>query len=160
MASSHKNAPCSICRKSSLDAGPLVDCPGGVYICGECIELCRAILKQEKRRGSLTRCYLSHLAHGRSGDKGNHANIGIACFNADCYRHLAAVLTAERVAEYFQDLKPSRVVRYELPNLLAFNFMLYDVLDGGASRSLRIDSQGKTLALQLLEMEIPSPEAS
>jgi hypothetical protein len=100
--------------------------------------------------------HLSDLAHGRSGDKGNHANIGIACYTEAGYQQLTTVLTAERVAEYFRELKPSRVVRYELPNLLAFNFVLYDVLDGGASRSLRIDSQGKTLALQLLEMEIPA----
>ena len=103
-------------------------------------------------------CRLGELAHGRSGDKGNHANIGIACRSEAAYRHLAGVLTADRVAEYFRELGPSRVVRYELPNLLAFNFLLYDVLDGGASRSLRIDSQGKTLALQLLEMEIPMAE--
>ena len=101
---------------------------------------------------------LSELAHGRSGDKGNHANIGIACRSEAAYRHLTTVLTADRVADYFRELGPSRVVRYELPNLLAFNFVLNDVLDGGASRSLRIDSQGKTLALQLLEMEVPGPE--
>ena len=101
---------------------------------------------------------LSELAHGRSGDKGNHANIGIACRGEKAYRHLKTVLNAERVADYFRELGPSRVVRYELPNLLAFNFVLYDVLDGGASRSLRIDSQGKTLALQLLEMEVIAPE--
>jgi hypothetical protein len=101
---------------------------------------------------------LRDVAHGRSGDKGNHANIGVACYTEQAYKHLAVVLTAERVRDYFQELNPTRVVRYELPNLLAFNFVLYDVLDGGASRSLRIDSQGKTLALQLLEMEIPAPE--
>lgn len=160
MPPSRKNAYCSFCRKSYRDVGPLVDGPGDVYICGECIELCNCILDQEKRRRGLATVHLSDLAHGRSGDKGNHANIGIACYTEQGYRQLTAMLTAERVAEYFRELKPSRVVRYELPNLLAFNFVLYDVLDGGASRSLRIDSQGKTLALQLLEMEIPSPEAS
>jgi hypothetical protein len=98
---------------------------------------------------------LSELAHGRSGDKGNHANIGIACYSEATYRHLAAYLTAERVCEFFRELGPSRVIRYDLPNLWAFNFVLFDVLDGGASRSLRLDSQGKTLALKLLEMEVP-----
>jgi hypothetical protein len=92
--------------------------------------------------------------HGRSGDKGNHANIGVACFNEVAYQDLTQLLTAELVEKFFEHLHPSRVVRYELPNLLAFNFVLYDVLDGGASRSLRIDSQGKTLALQLLELGI------
>jgi hypothetical protein len=106
----------------------------------------------------MDRCRLIELAHGRSGDKGNHANIGIACRSDAAYEYLTGVLTAEMVAEYFRHLSPSRVVRYDLPNVLAFNFVLYDVLDGGASRSLRIDSQGKTLALQLLDMELPSPE--
>jgi hypothetical protein len=105
-------------------------------------------------------CPLLLLAHGRSGDKGNHANIGIACRNERAFRHLDKVLTADVVGDYFKELKPSRVVRYTLTNLLAFNFMLYDVLDGGASRSLRIDSQGKTLALQLLDMKVPVPEES
>lgn len=103
---------------------------------------------------------LSELAHGRSGDKGNHANIGIACHDERAYRHLWKVLSADRVAEFFLDLEPSGVVRYELPNLLAFNFVLTDVLDGGASQSLRLDSQGKTLALQLLNMSVPSEEGS
>jgi hypothetical protein len=102
---------------------------------------------------------LAEVAHGRSGDKGNHANIGIACYTEAAYRALDVALTAQRVAEYFGELKPSRVVRYELPNLWAFNFVLYDVLDGGASRSLRLDSQGKTLALQLLDMEIELPDS-
>jgi hypothetical protein len=100
------------------------------------------------------------LAHGRSGDKGNHANVGIACRDESAFRYLNEFLTADCVADYFRALGPSRVVRYELPNLLAFNFVLYDVLDGGASRSLRIDSQGKTLALQLLDMEVPAPEGT
>lgn len=158
MPPSRENACCSFCRKSYGTVGPLVEGPGDVYICGECIELCTSILDQEKRRRGLGIVHLSDLAHGRSGDKGNHANIGVACYTEQGYRHLSVVLTADRVAEYFSELKPSRVVRYELPNLLAFNFVLYDVLDGGASRSLRIDSQGKTLALQLLEMEIPGEE--
>jgi hypothetical protein len=153
-----ENACCSFCQKSYRVVGPLVEGPNDAYICGECIELCTAILDQEKKRRGLETVRLGDLAHGRSGDKGNHANIGIACYTDKGYRHLTAVLTAERVAEYFLELKPSRVVRYELPNLLAFNFVLYDVLDGGASRSLRIDSQGKTLALQLLEMVIPAEE--
>ena len=130
-----------------------------MYICAECIKLSNSIIDQERQRRGSTVCRLGTLAHGRSGDKGNHANIGIACRSEAAYRHLTEVLTAERVSEYFQELGPSRVVRYELPNLLAFNFVLYDALDGGASRSLRIDSQGKTLALRLLEMEIPAPKS-
>lgn len=152
------NALCSFCRKSYRDVGPLVEGPDDVFICGECLELCQSIFDQEHQRRSAKTVALRELAHGRSGDKGNHANIGVACYNEAGYRHVAGVLTADRVAEYFRDLGASRVVRYELPNLWSFNFVLYDALGGGASRSLRIDSQGKTLALQLLEMQIPAPE--
>jgi hypothetical protein len=101
---------------------------------------------------------LSDIAHGRSGDKGNHANVAIIAYTPQGYAWLLEHLTADRVARYFAPLNPSRVLRYEAPNLLAVNFMLYDVLAGGASRSLRIDSQGKTLALALLQMPIDRPD--
>jgi hypothetical protein len=101
---------------------------------------------------------LGFLAHGRSGDKGNHANIAVIAYTPAGYDWLLANLTAECVADYFAHLEPSRVMRYEAPNLLALNFVLYDVLAGGASRSLRIDTQGKTLALALLAMPIGSPD--
>jgi hypothetical protein len=101
---------------------------------------------------------LSQIAHGRSGDKGNHANIAIIAYTPAGYAWLRQHLTAARVAEYFASLRPSRVERYEAANLLAVNFLLLDVLDGGASRSLRSDSQGKTLALALLRMPIELPE--
>ena len=97
---------------------------------------------------------LSQIAHGRSGDKGNHANIAIIAYTPTGYEWLRANLTAERVAEYFAPMQPSRVVRYEAPNVLGLNFVLNDILAGGASRSLRIDTQGKTLALTLLRREI------
>jgi hypothetical protein len=97
---------------------------------------------------------LGTIAVARSGDKGNHANIGVVTQSAEAYRLLEPYLTAERVAAYFQSLRPSRVERFELPNIHAFNFVLYDVLDGGASRSLRIDTQGKLLGTALMEMEL------
>ncbi|MBW3540965.1 MAG: hypothetical protein KY476_11895 [Planctomycetes bacterium] len=100
---------------------------------------------------------LSELAHARSGDKGNHANIGVIACDQTAFEHLGRALTAERVAEYFAALAPSAVVRYELPGIRAYNFVLFDVLGGGASRSLRIDSQGKTLAVTLLKLPIPAP---
>jgi len=100
---------------------------------------------------------LSDLAHGRSGDKGNHANVAIIAYTPQGYAWLCQHLTAEAVQHYFQPLGPSRVVRFEAPNLLALNFMLYNVLAGGASRSLRSDNQGKTLALALLRMPIERP---
>jgi hypothetical protein len=101
---------------------------------------------------------LADLAHGRSGDKGNHANVAVIAYTAAGYAWLRQHLTADVVGEYFRPLGPARVVRYEAPNLLAVNFVLYDVLAGGASRSLRIDSQGKTLALALLQMPIARPD--
>jgi hypothetical protein len=100
---------------------------------------------------------LGAVAHGRSGDKGNHANVGVIAYTPAGFAWLREHLTAEHVAAHFAALHPSRVVRYEAPNLLAFNFILYDVLAGGASRSLRIDTQGKTLALALLEMPVKLP---
>ena len=101
---------------------------------------------------------LADIAHGRSGDKGNHASVAIIAYTAAGYAWLRTHLTAEAVERYFSPLRPSRVVRYEAPNLLAVNFVLDDVLAGGASRSLRIDSQGKTLALALLQMPIDRPD--
>src|SRR5215472_14635937 len=97
---------------------------------------------------------LKDIAHGRSGDKGNHANVAVLAYTEAGYSWLHQYLTAEAVADYFKSLRPSRVLRYEAPNLLAFNFVLYDVLGGGASGSLRTDTQGKTLALALLEMPL------
>jgi hypothetical protein len=101
---------------------------------------------------------LSDIAHGRSGHKGNHANIGILAYTPAGYDWLCRNLTTDVVARYFASLGPSRVVRFEASNLLALNFLLYDVLAGGASRSLRADSQGKTLALALLQMPVERPE--
>ncbi len=100
---------------------------------------------------------LSDIAHGRSGDKGNHANIAVIAYTAAGFAWLRDHLMAEAVAGYFKSMSPTRVVRYEAANLHAVNFVLFDVLAGGASRSLRIDTQGKTLALALLQMPIPEP---
>jgi len=100
---------------------------------------------------------LSAIAHGRSGDKGNHANIAIIAYTQEGYDWLRENLTAQVVAAYFAPMQPSRVERFEAANVWGLNFMLYDILAGGASRSLRIDTQGKTLALTLLQMEIDVP---
>jgi hypothetical protein len=97
---------------------------------------------------------LSEIAHGRSGDKGNHANIAIIAYTEAGYDWLCANLTAEVVAAYFTPMNSSRVERFEVANVWGLNFMLYDILAGGASQSLRIDTQGKTLALTLLQMPI------
>ncbi len=101
---------------------------------------------------------LADIAHGRSGDKGNHGNVAVIAYTPAGFAWLREHLTAEVVANYFASLGPSRVVRFEAANLLAVNFLLYDVLAGGASRSLRTDTQGKTLALALLQMPLsPAP---
>ena len=101
---------------------------------------------------------LSDVAHGRSGDKGDHANVAVLAYTPQGYAWLREHLTAEAVRRYFERLGPSRVVRNEVPNVLGLNFVLYDVLAGGASRSLRADTQGKTLALALLQMPLANLE--
>ena len=92
------------------------------------------------------------LASARSGDKGNHANIGVVAKDEAAYGVLVSRLTAVRVQTHFQELGVTRVERYELPKVLALNFVLYDALAGGASRSLRIDTKGKLLATSLLDL--------
>ena len=101
---------------------------------------------------------LSQIATARSGDKGDHANIGVVAFTPAGYDYLVQTLTAERVGEFFAGLGATRVERFELPKVGALNFLLYNALAGGASRSLRIDSQGKLLGTALLEIELPRPE--
>lgn len=98
---------------------------------------------------------LADLAHARSGDKGNLANIGVVANDAASFEVLARVLTADAVASYLKPMKIGRVVRYELPKIHAFNFVIEEALGGGASRSLRLDTQGKALGSTLMEMPIP-----
>ena len=87
---------------------------------------------------------LSTIAHGRSGDKGNHANVAVIAFTKAGFAWLRENLTADVVAQYFAPLEPTKVERYEAANVLGLNFLLHDALAGGASRSLRTDTQGKT----------------
>jgi hypothetical protein len=100
---------------------------------------------------------LATIAHGRSGDKGNHANVAVIAYTAAGFDWLRANLTADVVAKYFAPLGPTAVERFEAANVRAVNFVLRDVLAGGASRSLRTDTQGKTLALALLQMPVELP---
>lgn len=100
---------------------------------------------------------LSTIAHGRSGDKGNHSNIAILAYTPTGFDWLKQNLTAEVVAAYFAALGGSRVERFEAANVLGFNFVLYDALAGGASQSLRTDTQGKSFALALLQMPVDLP---
>lgn len=97
---------------------------------------------------------LRDIAVVRSGDKGNHANIGVVARSAADFELLRRKLTKDRVAEYFAALGPTRVERFELPEIFAFNFLLFDVLAGGASRSLRFDTQGKLLGTALGDLKL------
>ena len=99
---------------------------------------------------------LSSMAHGRSGDKGAHANVAIIAYDQEGYDWLCDFLTEDRVSDWFRDWHPTKVTRYRVDNLFALNFLIKDVLDGGASTSLQTDNQGKTFALSLLSMPIPS----
>ncbi len=97
---------------------------------------------------------LSEIAHARSGDKGDMANIGLIAYQPQHYAVLLREVTAERVQSHFGNFVKGKVERYELPNLGALNFLLYESLGGGGTLSLRIDAQGKTMSAALLRMEI------
>lgn len=103
------------------------------------------------------RCSLVDLCWGRSGDKGDTANIGVVARSPQIYEWLLSYLTTDRVRTYFADLCRGEVERFEIPNLLALNFLLHESLGGGGTVSLRIDPQGKTLADALLNMEVEAP---
>lgn len=107
---------------------------------------------------------LRDIANARSGDKGNRLNIALVCRDPAYYAAVAAQVTAARVAEAFAARKPTRVVRYDLPKLAAFNFVLDDVLEGGVNASLGLDGHGKALSFLLLgipvEVEIKQARAT
>jgi len=102
---------------------------------------------------------LREIAFARSGDKGDSANVAVFARTPAAYAWLRANLTAAAVEGYFKPLGVGTVARYEVPNLEALNFVLPGVLAGGGSRSLRIDSQGKALAMALLELAVDYPGA-
>ena len=101
---------------------------------------------------------LSALAHARSGDKGPNSNVGIIAYDQAAYAVIKKQLTAAQVKQYFKGIVKGEVIRYELDNLLALNFILGDSLGGGGSESLLNDAQGKTHAQKLLTMEIDIPD--
>lgn len=100
---------------------------------------------------------LVQLVHARSGDKGDKANIAIFAPDRQTYDLLLREVTAERVRTHFAGIMSGPVERFEVPNILALNFVLHGALNGGASRSLRSDSLGKSLSSALLRMEIEVP---
>ena len=97
---------------------------------------------------------LRQIAHARSGDKGDTANIGLIALKPEYYSVLLQEVTAERVKQHFTGICKGAVERYELPNLKALNFLLHESLGGGGTISLKTDPQGKTLSSALLRMEI------
>ncbi len=106
----------------------------------------------------MVRIPLLHLAHARSGDKGNRANVGIIAYDEEDYPLLLELLTPERVKAHFGSLVRGRVERFELPNLHAMNFVLHDALEGGGTVSLMTDAQAKVTATAFLRMEVDVPE--
>ena len=105
---------------------------------------------------------LLKLAHARSGDKGDTANVGLIALKDEYYPILVREVTVERVKQHFGDMVKGDVERFELPNLNALNFLLHGSLGGGGTLSLMTDAQGKTFSTALLRMEIdiPSGEAA
>jgi hypothetical protein len=101
---------------------------------------------------------LRYLAHARSGDKGDTANVGLIALEPEYYPILVKEVTRARVARHFRGMV-SGVERFELPNLNALNFLLHGALDGGGTISLKTDAQGKVYSTALLRMEIDAPAA-
>jgi hypothetical protein len=103
---------------------------------------------------------LREIAHSRAGDKGNISNISLIAYQMERYPLLKEQVTAERVKAWFQEIVRGEVRRYELPKIGALNFVLFDSLGGGVTRSLALDRHGKSLSSLLLEMEIEERLAS
>ena len=101
---------------------------------------------------------LLDIAHARSGDKGDTANVGVIARRPEYYPVLVKYLTVERVRSHFEGIALGRVERFELPNLGALNFLLHEALGGGGTRSLKNDAQGKTLGSAMLRMELDIEE--
>jgi hypothetical protein len=102
---------------------------------------------------------LVDIAHARSGDKGDTANVGVIALRHEWYDLLVRELTEQRVADHFRGVITGDVQRYELPNLSALNFLLHGALDGGGTLSLKTDAQGKVFSTALLRMVIDVPDA-
>jgi hypothetical protein len=104
------------------------------------------------------RVQLVDVAHARSGDKGDTANVGVIALRPGWYPLLARELTTQRVADHFRGVITGTVERFELPNLGALNFLLHGALDGGGTLSLKTDAQGKVFSTALLRMTIDVPD--
>ena len=105
------------------------------------------------------RVQLIDVAHARSGDTGDTANVGVIALRPEWYPLLEKYVTRDRVREHFRGTITGDVERYELPNLKALNFLLHGALDGGGTLSLKTDAQGKVFSTALLRMFIDVPDA-
>jgi len=105
------------------------------------------------------RVRLVDIAHARSGDKGDTANVGVIALKPEWYPLIARELTRDRVHDHFRGVITGDVERFELPNLKALNFLLHGALDGGGTLSLKTDAQGKVFSTALLRMMIEVPDA-
>lgn len=114
-------------------------------------------MKRPLRRRRPRRIQLVRIAHARSGDKGDTANIGLIALKPEYYPLLEKQVTAARVARHFKGTVKGKVERFELPNLNALNFLLHGALGKGGTLSLKTDAQGKVFSTALLRMEIPVP---
>jgi len=101
---------------------------------------------------------LARIAHARSGDKGDASNVGLIADSAALYEVIRTEVTTERVRHHFAEVCRGEVERFEVPNLLALNFLLHDALGGGGTASLLTDAQGKTHGQGLLAMEVEVPD--
>jgi len=101
---------------------------------------------------------LLKLAHARSGDKGDTANVGVIALKKEYYDILKDQLTADKVKKHFAKNVKGKVERFELPNIAAFNFLLHNALGGGGTLTLKHDAQGKVVSANILRMEIEVPD--
>ncbi|HEY4217620.1 MAG TPA: hypothetical protein VGM67_10815 [Gemmatimonadaceae bacterium] len=101
---------------------------------------------------------LLDIAHARSGDKGDTANVGLIALKPEWYPVIQKYVTLDRAREHFQGVITGDVQRYELPNLNALNFLLHGALDGGGTLSLKTDAQGKVFSTAMLRMELDVPD--
>jgi hypothetical protein len=104
------------------------------------------------------RVRLVDIAHARSGDKGDTANVGVIALKPEWYPLLVRMVTRDRVREHFRGVLTGDVERFELPNLKALNFLLHGALDGGGTLSLKTDAQGKVFSTALLRMTLDVPD--
>jgi hypothetical protein len=145
-------------RAEDIERGLLVVSAISLCLCIELIARRSQKFRFNRRWLEAMQIQLTRLAHARSGDKGDTANIGLIALRDEYYPLLVREVTAERVKEHFRGICKGEVERFELPNLGALNFLLHESLGGGGTLSLMTDAQGKTFSTALLRMKINIPD--